>query len=226
MRAEELRNSRITILERISDACRRCGRAPEDVTLVAVSKFFPASDIEALYAAGHRDFGENYVQEWQQKADALPSDIRWHFIGSLQSNKAKHLVGRVDLIHGVDRFSLATTLDRRSAAPQAVLLQVNTGNDEAKGGVEPEHVMELFEACAPLEHLRVRGLMTIPPFDATQGELRRYFSQMRKMFEELRRNDSSVDVLSMGMTSDFEWAIEEGATHVRVGTAIFGRRAT
>ena len=193
---------------------------------MAVSKFFPASDIQALYAAGQRDFGENYVQEWQDKADALPDDIRWHFIGSLQSNKAKFLVGRVNLIHGVDRLSLADTIDRRSTAAQPVLLQVNTGNDEAKGGVEPDQVMEFFEACAALEHIHVRGLMTIPPFDATEDALRRYFSQMRVLFEQMRSNDASVDVLSMGMTSDFEWAIEEGATHVRVGTAIFGRRAT
>lgn len=213
------------VRERADQAAQRSGRAPSEVTLVAVSKTFPATDIQELYDVGHRDFGENYVQEWQEKAGALPTDIRWHFIGGLQSNKAKFLVGRVALIQSVERDSVAEAISRRAEAVQDVLIQVNTGNDEAKGGVEPSEVLAFFERCSGLAHVRVRGLMTIPPFDADERELRGYFSQMRQVFESLRGQSPDVDTLSMGMTSDFEWAIEEGATLVRVGTAIFGRRS-
>lgn len=221
----ELEEHLVAVRERVEAAARRSGRAGSDVTLVAVSKTFPASDIRTLYEAGHRDFGENYVQEWQEKADLLPADIRWHFIGGLQSNKAKFLLNRVSLIHSVDRDSVAEAISRRASGPQDILIQVNTGNDDAKGGVEPSEVLGFFERCAGLEHVRVRGLMTIPPFHAEESELRGYFSQMRQAFEALKAQSGDVDTLSMGMTSDFEWAIEEGATLVRVGTAIFGRRS-
>ncbi len=225
-RASELILRLSNVNERIHEACNKCGRSADEVTLVAVSKTCGSEDVQALYDAGHRDFGENYVQEWEGKAAELPDDVRWHFIGGLQSRKAKHVVNRVELIQGVDRESLAAAISKRATQPQKVLIQINTGNDEAKGGVEPGEALSFFERCQALENVLVVGLMTIPPFDAEEVQLRKYFAQMRDIFETLKSADPRVDTLSMGMTSDFEWAIEEGANMVRVGTAIFGRRST
>ncbi len=212
--------------ERIVRACERAGRNPDSVTLVAVSKTCDSDDIQVLYDAGHRDFGENYVQEWEGKADVLPDDVHWHFIGGLQSNKAKQLVNRVELIQGVDRLSLAKAVSKRATGAQRILIQINTGNDDAKGGVEPTDALAFCKSCQELPNLTVAGLMTIPPFDAEESQLRTYFAQMRGLYESLQTANPEVDTLSMGMTSDFEWAIEEGANMVRVGTAIFGRRST
>ncbi len=224
-RASELILRLSSVNERIVEACNRCGRSADEVTLVAVSKTCGSDDVQALYDVGHRDFGENYVQEWEGKADALPDDVRWHFIGGLQSRKAKLVVNRVELIQGVDRESLAEAISKRATASQKVLIQINTGNDQAKGGVDPVDAMAFFERAQALENVTVVGLMTIPPFDADELELRKYFAQMRDIFETLKSTDPRVDTLSMGMTSDFEWAIEEGATMIRVGTAIFGARS-
>lgn len=225
-RASDLVLRLSNVNKRILEACDKCGRNVEDVTLVAVSKTCGSEDVQALYDVGHRDFGENYVQEWEEKAVALPDDIRWHFIGGLQSRKAKQVVNRVELIQGVDRESLAEAISKRATQPQKVLIQINTGNDEAKGGVDPNEAQSFFERCQALENVTVVGLMTIPPFDAEELQLRKYFAQMRDIFETLKGADPRVDTLSMGMTSDFEWAIEEGATMIRVGTAIFGPRST
>jgi pyridoxal phosphate enzyme (YggS family) len=225
-RASDLVLSLSNVNERILEACDKCGRNVDDVTLVAVSKTCGSQDVQALYDVGHRDFGENYVQEWEEKADELPDDVRWHFIGGLQSRKAKQVVNRVELIQGVDRESLVEAISKRATRPQKVLIQINTGNDEAKGGVDPGEALSFFERSQALENVTVVGLMTIPPFDAEELQLRRYFAQMRDIFETLKSADPRVNTLSMGMTSDFEWAIEEGATMIRVGTAIFGARST
>lgn len=227
-RAEELAEKLREVESRVASA-QASSPFAQKVTVIAVSKTYPAEDIQALYDAGHRDFGENYVQEWQDKAAQLPADIRWHFIGGLQSNKAKFLTNRVALIHSVDSESAVRAIVRRSAQPQPILIQINTGNDEAKGGVEPDDALA-FVSKALEEGADVRGLMTIPPFDV--AEVQTYFAQLRTCFDSVKagleqtRPERALvfDVISMGMTSDFEIAIASGATHIRVGTAIFGRR--
>ena len=189
---------------------------------MAVSKSQPASAIREAYAAGQRDFGENYVQEWREKAEALSDlpDIVWHFVGGLQTNKVKYLVGKVGLIHAVDREELGREISRRSAqrgASTRILVEVNVGREAAKSGCDPERVGELVASLSLLPHLEVAGLMCIPPAEA---DPRNFFVAMREMRDRLRLRE-----LSMGMSADYPEAIEAGATIVRVGTAIFGERA-
>jgi len=220
-RSEELRRNLEGVQDRIASAISAAG-ATQEVTLVAVSKTYPVEDIRVLYELGHRDFGENYVQEWREKSEELPGDIRWHFIGGLQSNKAKYLADRVHLVHSLDSLSAAKALGKRSSSTPNVLIQVNTGNDLAKGGVDPSDVMSFLREISDLVH--VRGLMTIPPFDVDPTP---YFEDMQALFLECQQASApgkEMNLLSMGMTSDFEIAIAHGATHIRVGTAIFGAR--
>ena len=202
---------------RIAAACARAGRAESGVTLFAVSKTHPAAAIRAAAAAGVRDFGENYVQELVAKgAELADLDLRWHFVGHLQRNKAKDVVGRVALVHGVDSLALAEALDRRATAPLAVLVQVNAGDEAGKAGVGWDEVAPLVASMAKLERVRCRGLMAIPPLG----------DDNRPRFRRLAALAASLGLpeVSMGMSDDFEAAIEEGATIVRVGTAIFGAR--
>lgn len=230
---DELKSKFRAVMERVDSACERAGRSSADVTLVAVSKTHPAEMIRALYEEGHRHFGENYVQEWQDKRDFLPADICWHFIGHLQSNKARYIADDMHLIHSVDRKSVMKKLNRRSDAKVDVLLQVNTGNDQAKGGVDPDGLPALLEGMVDnYPSLVPRGVMTIPPFGEPIETTRGHFSDLRETFETARAwvEEHHPELLdgfehiSMGMTADFEEAIEEGATIVRVGTAIFGAR--
>lgn len=209
--------------ERLTAACARAGRRRTDVTLVAVSKFQPAAAIEAAVEAGATAFGENYVQELRAKQDALTTlDVEWHFIGSLQRNKAKDVVGRVALVHSVDSLALAGALSKRAAGVNAtvdVLVEVNAAGEVSKGGVRHDAVTRLVDDVRALPALRCRGLMTMPP-PADDAEA------SRPHFRALARLARTLDLpqLSMGMTGDFEVAVEEGATIVRVGTAIFGAR--
>jgi PLP dependent protein len=196
-------------------------RVPPGVTLVAVSKTQPAEAIREAYAAGLRDFGENYAQEWKAKADALAdlADLRWHFVGSLQTNKVKLLAGRVAWVHAVDRLELARELAKRWAAlgkTVKVLLEVNTGGEASKGGCAPAEVEALAAAVTGLAGVELAGLMCIPP---PEGDPRPHFRALRALRDRLGLRE-----LSMGMSGDWEAAIEEGATIVRVGTAIFGVR--
>lgn len=234
-REEFLEESYQAVRRRISQACERAGREPREVTLVAVSKTHPASDIRTLYEMGHRDFGENYVQEWDDKRGFLPDDIRWHFVGHLQSNKARYLADQVHLVHSVDRKSVMKELNKRSDSTVEVLIQVNTGNDLAKGGVDPGDTTGLLTRLVEkYPRLKPCGVMTIPPFDEPIETTRQHFATLRGVFEQcqeaLVQADSEFvdgfEHISMGMTSDFEVAIEEGATLVRVGTALFGERRT
>ncbi len=218
-REDELVQNLEGIQARINAACEAAGRDPSEVTLVAVSKTKPVADIQALYDAGHRDFGENYVQEWQDKAEFLPNDIRWHFIGVLQSNKCKYLAGNVHLIHSIYRRKQLKELSKRLDEPQKILVQINTGNDLAKGGIEPEELEEFLETAAEFPEVQVAGIMTIPPFDEPIETTQGHFRTMKSLAQG--HPDWTV---SMGMTSDFEAAIAEGATIIRVGTAIFGAR--
>lgn len=188
---------------------------------MAVSKRKPARDIVAAYEAGQRDFGENYVQEFAAKAAALPSlpEARFHLIGKLQSNKAKRAAGLFTTIHTIDRTKLVRRLDRY-ANPLDVFLEVKLSHEESKAGMQAGMLAEVLESVRNSEHLRIVGLMTMPPWNSDPEQSRPYFRQLRELAAE-----HSVDGLSMGMSHDLEVAIEEGATHVRVGTAIFGKRA-
>ena len=223
-------SSRIEAVQRrMEDAAIRCGRKPEDITLIAVSKTYPASDVELAAACGIKDFGENKVQELVKKQPLSPEGLRWHLIGHLQTNKVRNIVGKVCLIHSVDSMHLAEEIDRRAASAgivQEVLLQVNAAGEETKFGLAEDCVAPLAESIAEtLPNVRIRGLMQIAPYSEDPEEVRVWFRTMHKLREDLsRRGFKEADILSMGMSHDFETAIEEGATHVRIGTAIFGER--
>lgn len=214
------------IRARIARAEARAGRAPGSVTLVAVSKTKPASDVRAAYAAGQRIFGENYVQELVKKAEELRDllDLEWHFIGHLQRNKARDVLSAGAHVESVDNERLARELARRAEAAGArvpVLVQVNVGGEAQKSGCATDELPALLQAVADLDALELRGLMTIPPLDATPEESRPHFARLRALRDAHLGPDAW---LSMGMSADLEVAVEEGATHVRVGSAIFGAR--
>lgn len=214
---------------RVAAAAERAGRAPGEVRLVAVSKGKPPEAIRAAYAAGQRDFGESYAQELEQKAEALGDlpELAWHAIGRLQRNKAK-LVARVAaVVHSVDREDLALELDRRAEAlgrTLRVLLEVNVGGESSKGGCAPGDLGRLLEAAVRCRHLQPIGLMTIAPFLDDPAEVRPFFAALRALRDQ-HGSPAALPELSMGMSHDFEAAIAEGATLVRVGTAVFGSRA-
>lgn len=215
---------------KMSSACLRAGRAPKDVTLIAVSKTKPAEMLEAVYEAGIRDFGENYVQELVDKMDVLPQDIRWHMIGHLQRNKVKYIVGRVAMIHSVDSLRLAQEIHKESlkkGITTDILIEVNAAGEENKFGCAIQDTESLILQVADLSGIRVRGLMTSAPNVENAEKNRKYFRQLKQLCVDINaKNIDNVhmDVLSMGMTNDYVVAVEEGATMVRVGTAIFGAR--
>ncbi len=217
-----------SVRARIRAACARSGRAIDEVTLVAVSKTWPADRVVGLLGAGQRVFGENRVQEGQAKIPLVDPAARWHLIGALQRNKARHAVGLFELLHGVDGESLARELDKRAAAAgvrQRLLVQVNLSAESSKSGAAPADVEPLLRTSFGLGHLEPRGLMTIPPPAEHHAESRRWFAALRELRDACeRRLGRALPELSMGMSGDFEIAIEEGATLIRVGTAIFGRR--
>jgi pyridoxal phosphate enzyme (YggS family) len=218
------------IVEEIATVCARCGRDPATVRLVAVSKTHPAEAVQAAAAAGQTLFGESYVQEFLAKADAVALPVQWHFIGHLQSNKARYLPGKVAMIHSVDRLSLAEEIDRQWRArglTAEVLIEVNLGGESSKSGVGEAELEPLLRRLATLPHLTVRGLMTLPPYCDDPEEVRPYFRRLRELaarIETLSLPGVVMRELSMGMSHDFAVAIEEGATLVRIGTAIFGER--
>ena len=211
-------------------ACEKSGRDMKDVTLIAVSKTKPNELVMEAYETGIRDFGENKVQELVRKCEELPKDIRWHMIGHLQTNKVKYLPGMAEMIHSVDRLELALEIDKQAQKHQMVmdvLLEVNVAREDTKFGLMLEETEPLLRQLALLKHIRVRGLMTIAPYTENAESNRRYFHTLREQKEELNRKEileGQMDVLSMGMTGDYKIAIEEGATHIRVGTGIFGER--
>ncbi len=211
-------------LERIAAAAGRSGRSPEEVRLVAVGKTFPPEKIMELYRAGHRDFGENRAQELSDKVSRMPADVRWHFIGPLQRNKVRLVRPAVVLLHSMDRLSLAEAWLKGPGAPPPVLVEVNIGEEPQKAGVSPEEtprfVDELFELG-----VEVRGLMAIPPRVERPEQVRPHFRRMATLLANLRVEHPGLEELSMGMTEDFEVAVEEGATLVRLGRAIFGPRS-
>jgi len=212
---------------RIADAARRSGRNPDAITLVAVSKTWPVDVIVGALEAGITDLGENRAQELKQKVAVLGDRPRWHFIGHLQTNKVRSVVGSVVLVHSVDRFGLAEAIARRASAlglTQEVLIEVNIAGEARKHGVEPQRAQALAEEVAALDGIRVLGLMTMAPFTDDPEDSRSHFAALRELGASLQQGLPEAAELSMGMTRDFEVAVEEGATLVRVGEAIFGAR--
>lgn len=218
------------IEERITSTCISCGRTRNEVLLIAVSKTKPLTLLEEAYACGIRDFGENRVQELSQKAESMPEDIRWHMIGHLQKNKVKAAVRHAYMIHSVDSISLAQAISVEAVKQSktiSVLLEVNVAGEESKFGYSPSEVLTDISEIAALPNIRIKGLMTIAPFTDTAETNRDYFKQLKELAVDIRNkniDNVDMDVLSMGMSGDFQVAIEEGATMVRVGTSIFGER--
>ncbi|HVF84492.1 MAG TPA: YggS family pyridoxal phosphate-dependent enzyme [Abditibacteriaceae bacterium] len=229
------------VQERIQTACRGCGRKPEEITLVAAGKTVSADRLQEFYAAGLSCIGENYVQEalpkmaqmqgQMQQSSTRWSRLEWHLIGALQSNKAREAVGRFTLIHSVDRARLAQALNKEAQAQgirQAVLLQVNIGDEAGKAGCGLSELNELAQFCLDLPALEVRGLMCLPPQSDDPHSARPYFQKLRDLRDRLQSSTRTAGLgseLSMGMTNDFEVAIEEGATLIRIGTGLFGPRS-
>jgi pyridoxal phosphate enzyme (YggS family) len=224
-RAEEIARSLAAVQDRVRRAEAAAGRPAGSVTLLAVSKTMPPEDIAAALAAGQQDFGENYAQELRDKRQALADPrLRWHFIGPLQSNKVKYVAGHVALAHALDSGEVLAEMNRRTAGEQQILIQVNVAREPQKRGVAPEALPALLDGMAALPRLRCVGLMVIPPLE---GDPRPHFAALRALRDrEAARARPGVELreLSMGMSQDLETAIAEGATLVRVGTAIFGER--
>ena len=213
--------------ENIKKACKKSGRDRADVTLIAVSKTKPVEMLQNVYDCGVRDFGENKVQEMCDKMEVLPGDIKWHMIGHLQTNKVKYIVGRTELIHSVDSVHLAAEIQKQAVKKDVIvpiLIEVNIAEEESKFGIHKEDTIAMVRQIAEMDHLRIKGLMT---FVENAEDNRLYFREIKQLSVDIKNqniDNVSMDVLSMGMTGDYEVAIEEGATLVRVGTGIFGER--
>ncbi len=216
--------------DNIRKACERSGRDPKDVLLLPVSKTKPESMIEEVYDLGVREFGENYVQELCQKIDNMHDDIKWHMIGHLQRNKVKYIIGRVALIHSVDSVRLAAEISKEAVKKNVeadILVEVNVGMEENKFGITVESAYENIKEMAAFPGIHIKGLMTSAPYVSNPEDNRKYFRQLKQLSVDIQsKNIDNVDmgILSMGMTNDYVVAVEEGATIVRVGTAIFGAR--
>lgn len=218
------------VRKNIEKACEKSGRNPKDVLLLPVSKTKPVEMIQELYDLGIRSFGENYVQELCDKIDKLSNDINWHMIGHLQRNKVKYIVGKVAMIHSVDSIRLAEAISKEAVKKDVtvdILIEVNVGMEENKFGITVESAYEDIKEMAKLPNIAIKGLMTSAPFVENSEDNRKYFRQLKQLSVDIQsKNIDNVDmgILSMGMTNDYIVAIEEGATIVRVGTAIFGAR--
>jgi len=219
------------VLERIHKAAADCNRSADSIQLIAVSKTVPVEVVKEAIEAGVTNLGENYIQEAREKINTLASfPVTWHFIGHLQSNKAKYAVRMFDLIHSVDSLKLAKELDKyaqKNGKIQSVLLQINVAKEDTKSGVYAENTLQLLKDISQLENISVKGLMTMPPFFNAPEKARPFFAALRQLRDQIEAEaipNISMQELSMGMTGDFEAAIAEGATLVRIGTAIFGER--
>ena len=216
--------------DRVKAACDRAGRSYGSVTLIAVSKTKPVRLVEQAYEYGIRQFGENKAQEMKEKYDMLPKNIEWHFIGHLQTNKIKYVLGRAALIHSVESLHLAEAIEAecvKKGLEADVLVEVNVAQEETKSGIRTEEAEGLIRDIARLPHVHIKGLMTIAPFVENAGNNRMIFRTLKELSVDIAGkniDNVSMNILSMGMTNDYEVAIEEGATHIRVGTAVFGER--
>lgn len=218
------------VKENIQKACEKVGRNPEEVTLIAVSKTKPLSDIEEVMETGCIDFGENKVQEMCDKEEKVSKPVNWHLIGHLQTNKVKYIVDKAALIHSVDSVKLAFCIDKEAAKKNVtvpILVQVNIADEDTKFGLKKEETLAVIEEVSKFSNVKIKGLMTIAPFVENPEENRIHFQNLRQLFVDIK--DKTIDnvdmeILSMGMTGDYQVAVEEGATMVRVGTGIFGVR--
>ncbi|MDY6855761.1 MAG: YggS family pyridoxal phosphate-dependent enzyme [Thermodesulfobacteriota bacterium] len=220
----------LRVRERIEKAAIKSGRSPDDITLVAVSKMVRVEKIKKAISAGVTILGENYLQEAKTKIEEIGESVQWHMIGHLQTNKVKQAIALFDLIQSVDRLHLAQEIHKKAKKLDKViriLVQVNISEEDSKSGIESKNAVSLISEISKLENIRIEGLMTIPPYLLDPQRVRPYFRSLRKLSEEIVRRgveNTSIKELSMGMSNDFDVAIEEGATIVRVGTAIFGER--
>lgn len=218
------------VQKKIVKACEKAGRDSSEVTLIAVSKTKPVEMLKEAYNAGARFFGENKVQEIQEKYEKLPEDIQWHMIGHLQRNKIKYIVDKVAMIHSVDSLRLAEAIEAEAAKKNVkipILIEVNVAEEDTKFGLKTTEVLPLLKQICEFTHIEVKGLMTIAPYVEDPEENRKIFRQLKKLSVDIADkniNNISMSVLSMGMTGDYEVAVQEGATMVRVGTGIFGER--
>ncbi|MCJ7552776.1 MAG: YggS family pyridoxal phosphate-dependent enzyme [Ignavibacteriaceae bacterium] len=216
------------IRNNIAIRCDKLSRSPDEVRLIAVTKYFGVDTIEEAVSAGLTDFGENKAQELNLKFEKLANKVTWHFIGTLQKNKVKYAVKAAEFIHSVDSYELADEINLRAAKlnkVQKILLEVNTSSEESKSGlITEEDVLKLTEYCFKKENINLIGLMTMAPFTENEKTIRNCFSSLRVMKEILNKNGFNLTELSMGMTNDYEIAVEEGATMLRIGSAIFGER--
>lgn len=225
-----LKENLLQVEQNIKEACKRANRKRSEVTLISVSKTKPIETLKEAYDLGVRVFGENKVQELEQKIPAFGSDVSWHMIGHLQRNKVKYIVGKVDLIHSVDSLRLAEEIQKESEKKNVVsniLIEVNVAEEESKFGITCEEVLDLVKTISEFPNIHIRGLMTIAPYVVDSEENRWIFRKIKDLSVDIKdKNIDNVDmdILSMGMTGDYTVAIEEGATHVRVGTGIFGER--
>ncbi|MBE5952862.1 MAG: YggS family pyridoxal phosphate-dependent enzyme [Lachnospiraceae bacterium] len=225
-----LKENLLSVKNKIETACKKTGRNVDEITLIAVSKTKPLSDIEELIAYGTMEFGENKVQELVDKYENVSTPVNWHLIGHLQTNKVKYIVDKACLIHSVDSLKLAKEIEKEAVKKNVIaniLVQVNVANEDSKFGLESGEVFDLVESISKLSNIKIKGLMTIAPFVENPEGNRGYFRQLKQLSLDIKsKNIDNVDmsILSMGMTNDYEVAIEEGATMVRVGTGIFGER--
>ncbi len=230
MTDSEIKKNLDNIMLRARAAAEKSGRSLEDIKIIAVTKTVDVERINNVYEYGLRDMGENRVQELLEKYDQLPSDIKWHIIGHLQTNKVKYIVDKVQMIHSVDSLELAKEINTRAAKHQRkvdILLQVNVSGEETKFGINPENVNEYIAALSHMENIALKGLMTIAPYAQDPQDVRPVFKNLYNIYIDIknkRYDNVSMDYLSMGMSNDFEVAIEEGANVVRIGTSIFGKR--
>ncbi len=227
---ENFKENLATIEEKIQAACDRAGRNRSEVTLIAVSKTKPIEDLNAVYDLDIRDFGENKVQELKWKIEDMPSDVKWHMIGHLQRNKVKYIVDKVELIHSVDTYRLAEEINiqaKKRNITVPILIEVNIGDEESKFGSSCDDVIELVKDIATLENVTIKGLMCVAPYVVDSEENRPLFHKIKDLSVDITsKNIDNVcmDILSMGMSNDYEVAIEEGATMVRIGSNLFGKR--
>lgn len=225
-----LANNLKEVEEKIQAACKRANRSREDVTLIAVSKTKPISMLQDVYDLGIRDFGENKVQELCEKYTEMPADTTWHMIGHLQRNKVRQIIDKATLIHSVDSLRLAEEIEKQANKRNIIiniLLEVNVADEESKFGLKVDEVLDVVKQIATFPHVRIKGFMTIAPFVENPEENRTVFARLHKLSVDIAQkniDNVSVDIISMGMTNDYEVAIEEGATMIRVGTGIFGER--
>ena len=227
---EDFKKNLEIIEENICKACEKAGRERSEVTLIAVSKTKPLEDLQAVYDLNIRDFGENKVQELTGKIEAMPEDIRWHMIGHLQRNKVKYIVDKVELIHSVDSLRLAEEISKQAIKKNVnvnILVEINIGDEESKFGISADEVKVLVRDIAKLDNVKVQGLMCVAPYVVDSEENRAFFHKIKDLSVDIMKeniDNVNMNVLSMGMSNDYQVAIEEGATMVRIGSNLFGKR--